>query len=285
MKRFVIQLTLSLVFFFNNILAQDKLYPNTFPLSDITLLDGPFKHARDLNINVLLKYDVDRLFATYLKEAGLTPKDSSYENWLGLDGHVGGHYLSAMAMNYASTNNLECKQRMEYMISELKECQDANSTDTNFVGYLGGVPDGKTIWLKIKNGNTSAIWEGWVPWYNIHKRYAGLRDAWLYGDNETAKDMFLKFCEWAMNLCSGLSGSQMQAMLDNEHGGMNEIFADAYQMKGDEKYLTAAKRFSHKALLEPMADGIDNLDNKHANTQVPKAVGFQRIAELGNDEN
>jgi len=40
--------------------AQDKLYTNTFPLSDVKLLDGPFKHARDLNIEVLLKYDLDR---------------------------------------------------------------------------------------------------------------------------------------------------------------------------------------------------------------------------------
>jgi DUF1680 family protein len=76
----------------------------------------------------------------------------------------------------------------------------------------------------------------------------------------------------------------MESMLDTEHGGMNEIFADAYQMTGDAKYLAAAKRFSHKVLLNAMAAGSDNLDNKHANTQVPKAVGFQRIAELGNDD-
>jgi len=43
--------------------AQNKLYPNEFPLADVRLLDGPFKHARDLNIEVLLKYDVDRLLA------------------------------------------------------------------------------------------------------------------------------------------------------------------------------------------------------------------------------
>ena len=79
--------------------AQERLYHNEFPLSDVTLLDGPFKKARDLNIKTLLKYNVDRLLAPYRKEAGLTPKDSSYKNWDGLDGHVGGHYLSALAMN------------------------------------------------------------------------------------------------------------------------------------------------------------------------------------------
>jgi len=111
----------------NNLKAQDKLYPNEFPLKDVTLLDGPFKHARDLNIEVLLKYDVDRLLAPYRKEAGLPEKAKSYPNWDGLDGHVGGHYLSAMAINYAATGNAECKKRMDHMISELKACQDANA--------------------------------------------------------------------------------------------------------------------------------------------------------------
>ena len=76
----------------------------------------------------------------------------------------------------------------------------------------------------------------------------------------------------------------MEEMLGIEHGGMNEIFADAYQMTGNEKYLIAAKRFSHKVILNPMSNNTDNLDNMHANTQVPKAVGFQRIAEVSGDE-
>ena len=82
--------------------AQDKLYADEFPLGDVTLLDGPLKKARDLNIQTLLKYDCDRLLAPYLKEAGLTPKGKSYPNWDGLDGHVGGHYLTAMAINAAT---------------------------------------------------------------------------------------------------------------------------------------------------------------------------------------
>src|ERR1035437_7064136 len=108
---------------FGAVQAQDKLYPNEFPLGDVTLLDGPFRQARDLNIQTLLKYDVDRLLAPYRKEAGLPEKAKCYPNWNGLDGHVGGHYLSAMAMNYAATNNVECKKRMEYMLSELQACQ------------------------------------------------------------------------------------------------------------------------------------------------------------------
>ena len=106
--------------------AQDKLYQDEFPLGDVTLLDGPLKKARDLNIKTLLQYDNDRLLAPYLKEAGLTPKAKSYPNWDGLDGHVGGHYLTAMAIN-AATGSEECRQRMEYWISELQHCADANA--------------------------------------------------------------------------------------------------------------------------------------------------------------
>src|ERR1019366_2823431 len=93
----IIQLVICFILFSNHLIAQDKLYPNEFPLKDVVLLEGPFKHARDLNIQTLLKYDVDRLLAGYRKEAGLKAKANSYPNWDGLDGHIGGHYLSALA--------------------------------------------------------------------------------------------------------------------------------------------------------------------------------------------
>ncbi|MGE4569620.1 MAG: beta-L-arabinofuranosidase domain-containing protein, partial [Bacteroidales bacterium] len=266
--------------------AQDKLYSDAFPMQDVQLLDGPFKHARDLNIQTLLAYDVDRLLAPFLKEAGLEIKAPYYPNWAGLDGHVGGHYLTAMAMNYASTGNKECLRRMEYMIAELKRCQEANGVANPDwgIGYIGGVPNGKKIWPDLKTGNFGAYRGAWVPWYNVHKIFAGLRDAWAYTGNEEAKTLFLKSADWSIAITSALSDQQMQAMLGTEHGGMNEILADAFQMTKNEKYLVAAKRFSHNTILDAMASHTDNLDNQHANTQVPKAVGFQRIAELSKDK-
>ena len=268
-------------------LQQDKLYKDQFPLGHVTLLDGPFKHAMDLNIESLLKYNVDRLLAPYLKEAGLTPKAESYPNWIGLDGHIGGHYLTAMAIHYAATKDTLCKQRMDYMVSELKACQDVNGiTYPDWgQGYVGGVPSSSSIWSSFKTADFTNFNTAWVPWYNLHKAYAGLRDAWLYGENDTAKTMFLSFCNWGINITSGFSDTQMENMLDTEYGGMNEVYADAYQMTGDSKYLDAAKRFSHKDILNSMAAHTDNLNNMHANTQVPKAVGFQRIAEVTNTTN
>jgi DUF1680 family protein len=266
--------------------AQEKLYANEFPLRDVILRDRSFQTARDLNIKTLLKYQVDRLMAGYRKEAGLAPKDSSYTNWEGLDGHIAGHYLSALSMNVAATGNAECKKRMLYIIAELMICQNANTKNHPGwgKGYAGAVPHSDKIWPALKNGDFTAYQKAWVPWYNLHKMYAGLRDTWLFTGNQEAKTIFLHFCDWAIFITSGLSDDQMQQMLDTEQGGMNEILADAFQMTDNPKYLVAAKRFSHRMLLEPMSVGTDNLDNKHANTQIPKAIGFERIGELSEDK-
>ena len=266
-------------------LAQDRLYRNEFPISDVVLLDGPLKHARDLNVSVLLQYDTDRLLAPFLKEAGLEPKAAAYPNWAGLDGHVGGHYLSALAMN-AATGSRECEQRMLYMIDELERCAEANAANHPEWGrgYIGGIPDSDRIWSAFKKGEIGPYAATWAPFYNIHKIFAGLRDVWLYCGNEKALKLFLQCCDWSLDLISGLDDATMERALDTEHGGINEVIADAYAITGDTRYLYGAKRYSHKWLLDAMASHTDILDNVHANTQVPKVVGFQRIAELSGDE-
>ena len=284
-KRIRLFSTLMLLLCAGSIQAQDRLYADEFPLGDVTLTDGPLKRARDLNIKVLLQYDNDRLLAPFLKEAGLTPKGELYPNWAGLDGHVGGHYLTALAMN-AATGSKECRERMEYWISELQACADANAKNHPSwgKGYIGGVPNSDRIWSTFKKGDFKAYFGTWVPFYNIHKMYAGLRDAWVYCGNEQAKQLFLGFCDWAIDLTAGLTDQQMEQALHTEYGGMNEVLADAYAITGDQKYLDVAKRFSHRRLLNPLSQRQDCLDNLHANTQVPKVVGFERIAELSGDE-
>ena len=163
--------------------SQDVLYPDMFALGDVQLLDGPLKERQDLNVETLLAYDTDKLIAPFYEEAGMKPKATKFSNWAGLDGHVLGHYLSALAMHYAASGDELIKERLEYVLSELKTIQDQNSKDANFKGYISGVPNGKAMWLKFKNGDTGAQNGYWVPWYNIHKLYAGLRDAYIYARN------------------------------------------------------------------------------------------------------
>jgi hypothetical protein len=67
------------------------------------------KHAIECNIQTLLAYDVDRLLAPYRKKPASGKKPRVFPNWTALTVHVGGHYLSAMAIHYAATGNQACK--------------------------------------------------------------------------------------------------------------------------------------------------------------------------------
>ncbi|GLB49779.1 glycoside hydrolase family 127 protein [Neptunitalea lumnitzerae] len=256
-----------------------------FDLKDVSLLESPFKHAQDLDKKYLLALEADKLLAPFLREAGLTPKAESYPNWenTGLDGHIGGHYLSALSLMYAATGDKEIKERLDYMIAELKKCQEANGN-----GYIGGVPDGKTIWKEIKEGNIRAggfsLNDKWVPLYNIHKTFSGLRDVYVYTGSKDAKEMLVAMTDWAIDLVANLTDEQIQEMLISEHGGLNEAFADVADMTGDVKYMKLAKQFSHKEVLDPLLDHEDKLTGMHANTQIPKVIGFERIAQINNNK-
>lgn len=269
-----------------NAAAQSKLYPQLFDLQDVVINDGPFCHAQELNCKVLLEYDLGRLMQPYENQAGLKESGKAFDNWggtYGLQGHVGGHYISALAISYAScqdeTTKAQLKERLDKFVTRLKECQEKwdQNANASMHGYCGAVYNSEQVWTTLAKGNMDEYWKSWVPFYNIHKTYAGLRDAWLYGGSEEAKDVFLKFCDWGVNLINGLTDEQVQGVLGNEHGGINEMFADAYQMTGDEKYLQASKRYAHKWLLDGMsANTVTTIDNVHANTQVPKVIGFER---------
>lgn len=266
-------------------LAQASEPLKAFDLKDVRLLDSPFKHAEEMDVEYILEMDVDRLLSPFLREAGLHPSAQSYSNWenTGLDGHIGGHYLSALAMMYASTGDERMKERLDYMVAQLKEVQEANGN-----GYIGGVPNGQSMWDEIKRGDIRAgafgLNDRWVPLYNIHKTYSGLRDAYLFGKNEDAKDMLIAFTDWMIDLTKDLSDAEIQRMLISEHGGLNETFADVAAITGDDKYMELARRFSDHAILDPLLKKRDELTNKHANTQIPKVIGYKRIADLDNDE-
>ena len=277
MKKVFIFLLIILV---TGIHAQTGEKVSTFKYSDVQLLPGIFKDAENTDLKYMMALQPDRLLAPYLREAGLTPKAPSYTNWenTGLDGHIGGHYLSALSMMYAQTGNQQVLARLNYMINELKRCQDAFGN-----GYVGGVPGSKALWAAVMQGDIDAMNKKWVPLYNIHKTFAGIRDGYLYAGNKQAKEMLIEFADWFVQLSNALSPEKMQQMLRTEHGGINEVLADVYAITGDKKYLDAAYHFSHKAILEPLENSMDKLNNLHANTQIPKVIGFERIATVNGD--
>src|SRR5258708_29714052 len=91
----------------------DKIKPvipikaQPFSLRDVRLLDGPFKHAMELDHKYLLSLDTDRLVHNFRVNAGLPssakPLGGLQSPDTELRGHFVGHYLSACARMYAST--------------------------------------------------------------------------------------------------------------------------------------------------------------------------------------
>ncbi len=256
-----------------------------FKLQEVRITDGPFKNAQEVDYKYIMDLNPDRLLAPYLIDAGLPKKADRYGNWesIGLDGHIAGHYLSALSMLYASTGKEELKNRLDYMLSELKRCQDKNGN-----GYVGGIPQGKVFWKRIHEGDIDGSGFGlnntWVPLYNIHKLFAGLYDAYTFTGSEQAKNILIKLGDWFVDLIEPLSDEQIQNILKTEHGGINESFANLYTITNNKKYLETAEKLTHKNFFEPLLHKEDKLTGLHANTQIPKVVGYEKVAELTKNE-
>jgi DUF1680 family protein len=255
-----------------------------FPLEDVRLLDGPFKAAMLRDSAYLLRLDPDRLLSGFRKEAGLTPKAKAYGGWesMTIAGHSLGHYLSACALMFASTGDARFRERVNYIVSELDACQRANGN-----GYVAAIPNGKKIFHEISAGDIRVkpfdLNGGWVPWYTLHKLFAGLLEVHRHFQNTNALDVAVKLADWADATVADLTEDQFQHMLGCEHGGMNEVLAELYARTGNEKYLRLSRRFHHKAVLEPLAQREDHLQGLHANTQIPKLIGLARRYELTGD--
>lgn len=252
-----------------------------FDLSAVRLLESPFKRAKERDGKYLLSLDPDRLLAPYWKQAGVEPEASNYGGWesTGLDGHSLGHYLSAVSMMTSTSNNKEFADRVSYIVHTLSTIQDSIGT-----GYVSGIPNGKQIFDEIASGTINAnpfgLNDGWVPWYNIHKLFAGLRDAYLYTNSEEAKKVLVGLSDWAADLSDQLTDEQFNEMIRAEYGGMNEVLTDVYAITGDKKYLRVAQRFNDPRVFDPLVDSEDKLEGLHANTQIPKIIGAAREYEL-----
>ncbi len=253
-----------------------------FELRDVRLLDSPFKQAMETDKTYLLQLEADRLLSWFRKEAGLAPKGQVYPGWesQGVAGHALGHYLSAVAQMWQATGDEMLLQRVNTIVDELAACQQANGN-----GYVGAIPNGKKIFAEIAAGDIRAtngftLNGGWVPWYTMHKLFAGLLDAYQLSGNDKAKDVALRLADWAESVVKDLPEDKMQLMLSVEQGGMAESLAELYALTGEPRYLALAKKFRHRAVFDPAAAGRDALTGRHANTNIPKFIGYQRIYEL-----
>ena len=253
-------------------------------LSQVRLLEGPFREAERADVAYLLSVEPDRLLADFRTHSGLVAKGKRYGGWesTGLAGHTLGHYLSACALAYASTGDPEFLRRVRYLVAQLDECQRARKT-----GYVGAIPNEDQLWAEVARGDVRSrgfdLNGSWSPWYTVHKIMAGLLDAYLYCGDARALAVNQGLADWTGATIQGLDDDKMQQMLVCEYGGMAETLTNTYALSGDKKYLALSYRFYDRRILDPLAAGIDILPGKHSNTQIPKVIASIRRYELTGD--
>ncbi|WP_062290418.1 beta-L-arabinofuranosidase domain-containing protein [Demequina phytophila] len=258
--------------------------PRSFPRGTITLTGGPLQAALDRSVATVLAHDPDRLLAPYRREAGLPAVAEAYGDWesRGLDGHIGGHYLSALAHLYAATGREDIRARLRRMLDGFQECQDAVGT-----GYLGGTPRGVALGEELRAGTIEAepfaLNGRWVPMYNLHKVLNGLIDAYEVAVQPDALAMAERWAAWWLDISGHLTDARLETILIAEFGGMNDAFFRLAALTADPdlaaRLHAEGRRWSHRLLLDPLLHHEDRLDGLHANTQVPKVVGYARSGD------
>ncbi len=266
----------------------DKVAPGApveaqpFDLTQVRLLDGPFRDAMLRDKALLLGMDADRLLHNFRVTAGLPSQAKPLGGWEApkceLRGHFVGHYLSACSLMYASTGDEPLKQRVDTMVAELAKCQEAMPAQRLRQG----------VSLRVSR---SPCLIAWTPASRSGRLITRCTKSWpacsmrtSYCGNCQALDVLDQMADWLDGRVSRLSFDQMQIALRNEHGGMNEVLANLYAVTGNAEYLKLAGRFNHEAVFAPLAAGQDKLDGLHANTQIPKMIGAARQYELSGDK-
>ncbi|PEQ95822.1 glycosyl hydrolase [Bacillus sp. AFS006103] len=251
-------------------------------MKTVRLLDGIFKQSQEKGKEYLVYLDVDRLVAPCYEAASQTPKKPRYGGWEStpISGHSIGHWLSAAATMYSVTRDEELTHKIDYAVNELAYVQSLDES-----GYVSGFP--RNYFDNVFTGSFEvenfSLAGGWVPWYSIHKIYAGLIDVYSLTGNPKALEVVTKLADWAKKGTDNLNDEQFQRMLICEHGGMNEAMADLYTITKNEDYLKLATRFCHNEILEPLSRDVDELEGKHANTQIPKVIGAAKLYEITRD--
>ncbi|MBO0724337.1 MAG: glycoside hydrolase family 127 protein [Blastocatellia bacterium] len=248
-----------------------------FPLTEVRLLDGPFREAMLRDQKYLLGLDNDRLLHMFRVTAGLPSTARPYGGWeapdVQLRGHSMGHFLSACALMYASTGDERFKTKADAVVAELAKVQQALAARSFNAGYLSAFPE-EFFDMVDKRERV------WAPYYTIHKIMAGLLDMYLLCDDKQALDVLLKQAAWVKFRVDRLTEEQQQAALQTEFGGMEEVLTNLYAITGDPEHLRVARKFDHKRIFDPLSRGEDPLNGLHANTQIPKAIGAARDYEL-----
>lgn len=251
-----------------------------FPLHSVRLLESAFADNQGRNTNYLHFVSPERLLHTYRLNVGLPSDAQPCGGWeapdVELRGHSTGHLMSGLALTTANTGDRQAREKGAYIVSELARCQ-AHSPAAGFhPGYLSAFPESFFDRLEAGTGV-------WAPYYTLHKILAGLIDQHELAGNAQALQVAMNLGDWIDWRTSRLSYTQMQSVLETEQGGIMEALANLARITGQSRYLTAAKRFYHARIFDPLAADQDMLAGNHANTQIPKMIGAARMWEETGD--
>ncbi|GHV70312.1 glycosyl hydrolase [Spirochaetia bacterium] len=249
--------------------------------SRVEITDRLIAAKRQANLRYMMSLDSNALLLNYRSEAILDDPFSGsgfkrHGGWedpgCQLRGHFTGHWLSAAAMHYASTGDMEIKARADAIVTELGRCQEANGGE-----WAASIPE--KYLERIAAGQRV-----WAPHYTIHKTFMGLLDMYLFAQNDEALKIAKNWARWFLRWTAKWSREQMDTILDVETGGMLEIWALLYGVTKEKDYLTLMERYYRGRLFDPLLADRDVLTNMHANTTIPEVLGAATAYEVTGEE-
>jgi hypothetical protein len=246
-----------------------------FALGQVRLTAGPLRDAQEWNRDYLHRLSADRLLHNFRVTAGLPSTAQPLGGWEKPDcevrGHFAGHFLSACGLMHASTGDPELKAKGDMMVAELAKCQARLGG-----GYLSAFPTELFDRVKVRK-------KVWAPYYTLHKVMAGLLDMHLHCGNKQALQVVEGIAGWVDAWSAPIPEVQMQKILGEEYGGMNEVLYNLTAVTGNERWAKAGDRFTKKWFFNPLALRRDELRGLHVNTHVPQVIGAARRYELSGD--
>ncbi len=282
--------------------ASDMESLEEFAYGDVNITDDYYNNVAAKDVEFLNKFDPDRLMYNFRLTAGYTkaeikakdvhnngsgaenPYPGGWENSR-IGGHTMGHYLAAAAQavangygDVAGEDGLTLNQRLDYMIDELKDCQDKLGTGFIFGATMADVKDPERQFNLLEQGTTS---DTWVPWYTMHKIVNGLVETYRLAGNETALEVAENLGEWIYNRTLKWDANVQKRVLNVEYGGMNDCLYELYKCvkaRGDyasvDHFKEAAHKFDETELFDRVLAGEPNvLNGRHANCTIPKFMG------------
>ena len=265
-------------------IAAEDIAIRSFSLTDVTMTDEYCVNAFSKEMEYLLSFDTDRLLAGFRENAGLNTKGAKrYGGWenTNIAGHAIGHYLTALAQAYqhpelSDAQRAAVKSRMYTLIDGMRECQKNSKGKQGFV-WAASHPNGTSVEVQFDNievGKANIIDEAWVPWYTMHKLIAGIVDIYNATGYAPARDLGSGLGDWVYNRCKTWDSRKHSTVLSIEYGGMNDCLYDLYMITSKDEHAVAAHYFDETNLHEAILKGGSNvLNNKHANTTIPKFLG------------